>query len=53
MRCPICEIDIIVAPSKTWNYAGYNVARYLCSNCHEKFNTYSVDGSLKFTVPKE
>ena len=53
MKCPLCKKDIIIEPIKTWNYAGYDVSRYICPNCSERFNSYSADGILKFTVPKE
>lgn len=52
MKCPICKSEVKSLPLKEWMYAKYVVTRYECENCYNKFNVYTENNEIKFTVPK-
>ena len=52
MKCPICEKENNSTPINNWNFTIYEVSRYKCLECGEKFNAYMSNGKIVFTVPK-
>lgn len=53
MKCPICKKENNSEAVKEWIFQGMYVNRFVCSICGEKYNTYSIDGKVKFTIPKQ
>jgi transposase-like protein len=52
MKCPICQKENLSKPIKQWNFATYEVSRFVCSNCGEKYNIYTSGSDVKFTIPR-
>lgn len=52
MKCPTCTGEVTSSQLNSWIYAGYEVRRYECPHCHNRFNSYLNEGKVKFTVPK-
>ncbi len=51
MKCPHCGKENTNQPIKSWFFNGFNVSRFVCSECGLKFNFYQ--GERKnFTIPK-
>jgi transposase-like protein len=52
MRCPICDAEIKNDPLKRWNFNVYEVSKYLCDKCGNRFNFYSNPDGKSYTIPK-
>ena len=51
MKCPHCGKENTNPSLKNWFFNGFNVSRFVCSECGLKFNFY--EGERKnFTIPK-
>ena len=51
VRCPLCGRDFTDEPLKNWKFNFYDVKRFQCAYCEEKFNVYESPKST-FTIPK-
>ncbi len=51
LACPYCDETSQKKKLNSWIFASYEVTRFECENCHEKFNTYESNGKIKFTIP--
>jgi len=51
LLCPVCNNSVLVNPSKSWKFKGYDVKRYECQNCKAKFNLYQGPKGT-YTIPK-
>jgi transposase-like protein len=51
VKCPACGSEISNKPLKSWKFRFYDVKRYECQRCKEKFNVY-VGPKSRFTIPK-
>jgi len=51
VNCPLCGNESLAQPIKTWQFRDYEVRRYLCEQCKDKFNIYRSPKSI-YTIPK-
>lgn len=52
MECPCCKNEVVPELLSSWSFREFQVKRFLCPRCSQKFNTYEQAGKVKFTVPK-
>lgn len=52
VKCPICKKEKTSKLLKQWEFRKYDVSRYECSSCKEKFNIYERYGKTIFIIPK-
>ena len=52
MKCPVCDKDSTVGPFKKWSFESYDVSRYDCPDCGQKYNVYRQGDKIKYTIPK-
>jgi len=51
VKCPNCNKEFKTKPIKKWRFRSYDVERYECKLCGQKFNLY-IGEKLQYTIPK-
>ncbi len=51
MKCPSCGKETPTSQVKEWFFHGFEVSRYVCSECGAGFNVYKGEHKT-FTIPK-
>lgn len=52
LPCPYCGNNEPKRTLNSWVFALYDVTRFQCEKCDGKFNSYELDGELKYTIPR-